>query len=229
MTVPATCAFDQISVCSAVTDSYEYDAYGNSFTVSGSTPNNYLYRGEQYDPDLGLYYLRARYYNPATGRFMSRDPFGGYLSVPFSQHAYNYAAADPNDWRDPSGRDLFEYAIQTSKAPSATAYLNTFGCIASIGFAAAASELDAWSATGVLSATYGCVSSYIWPGGAFALKLKTALDFGACAASLAQAVNDITQEALHGDVSNETFYTDAIGGVLGCAVTNIGRVLNGGH
>jgi YD repeat-containing protein len=35
------------------TDEYEYDAYGNSFTKTGSTPNNYLYRGEQYDPDLG--------------------------------------------------------------------------------------------------------------------------------------------------------------------------------
>jgi RHS repeat-associated protein len=58
----------------AITDSYEYDAFGNSLTVSGTTPNNYLYRGEQFDPDLGLYYLRARYYNPATGRFMSRDP-----------------------------------------------------------------------------------------------------------------------------------------------------------
>jgi RHS repeat-associated protein len=57
-----------------MTDEYEYDAYGNSFTKQGATPNNYLYRGEQYDPDLGLYYLRARYYNPVTGRFMSRDP-----------------------------------------------------------------------------------------------------------------------------------------------------------
>ena len=52
----------------AVTDSYEYDAFGNEFTTSGTTPNNYLYRGEQFDKDLGLYYLRARYYNPATGR-----------------------------------------------------------------------------------------------------------------------------------------------------------------
>ncbi|HXX18087.1 MAG TPA: hypothetical protein VEJ46_01670, partial [Candidatus Acidoferrum sp.] len=42
-----------------VTDQYEYDAFGNSFTVSGTTPNSYLYRGEQFDSDLGLYYLRA--------------------------------------------------------------------------------------------------------------------------------------------------------------------------
>jgi RHS repeat-associated protein len=57
-----------------VTDSYEYDAFGNEFTVSGTTPNEFMYRGEQFDSDLGLYYLRARYYNPLTGRFMSRDP-----------------------------------------------------------------------------------------------------------------------------------------------------------
>jgi RHS repeat-associated protein len=35
------------------------------------------YRAEQYDSDLGLYYLRARYYNPYTGRFLSRDPVNG--------------------------------------------------------------------------------------------------------------------------------------------------------
>jgi RHS repeat-associated protein len=57
-----------------VTDTYEYDAFGNDVYHTGTTPNNYLYRGEQYDSDLGLYYLRARYYNPLTGRFLSRDP-----------------------------------------------------------------------------------------------------------------------------------------------------------
>lgn len=66
---------DLTSSTGNVTDRYEYDAFGNRFTVSGSTPNNYLYRGEQWDPDLGLYYLRARYYNPLSGRFLSRDPF----------------------------------------------------------------------------------------------------------------------------------------------------------
>jgi YD repeat-containing protein len=46
-----------------VTDSYEYDAYGNHWTVDGSTPNNMLYQGEEWDPDLSLVYLRARYMN----------------------------------------------------------------------------------------------------------------------------------------------------------------------
>jgi YD repeat-containing protein len=49
-----------------VTYTYSYDAFGNQVSRTGTTPNNYLYRDEQYDPDLGLYYLRARYYNPLT-------------------------------------------------------------------------------------------------------------------------------------------------------------------
>ena len=88
-----------------VTDSYEYDAFGNSFTKTGSTPNNYLYRGEQYDSDLGLYYLRARYYNPATGRFLSRDPENGHIKDPASLHKYLYANGDPVNRIDPFGRE----------------------------------------------------------------------------------------------------------------------------
>jgi len=42
-----------------VTDTYDYDAWGNVVNTTGTTPNAYLYRGEQYDPDLGLY-LPAR-------------------------------------------------------------------------------------------------------------------------------------------------------------------------
>jgi RHS repeat-associated protein len=87
-----------------VTDEYEYDAYGNSFTKQGTTPNNYLYRGEQYDSDLGLYYLRARYYNPMTGRFVSRDPEDGIDTDPATLHKYDYAGGDPVNAIDPTGR-----------------------------------------------------------------------------------------------------------------------------
>jgi RHS repeat-associated protein len=104
MTVVTTCTIDQAPRDTAITDSYEYDAFGNKFTVSGTTPNNYLYRGEQYDPDLGLYYLRARYYNPLTGRFLSRDPEDGTPYDPASLHKYLYARGDPVNASDPEGR-----------------------------------------------------------------------------------------------------------------------------
>lgn len=71
----ASGAAEVTNAAGAVTDTYDYDAFGNLLNSTGSTPNVYKYRGEQYDADLGLYYLRARYYNPQTGRFMSRDPY----------------------------------------------------------------------------------------------------------------------------------------------------------
>jgi RHS repeat-associated protein len=65
--------------------------------------------GEQYDSDLGLYYLRARYYNPLTGRFMSVDSEAGQ-----GQRRYEYAGADPVDGLDPSGNeDIIEWALLT--------------------------------------------------------------------------------------------------------------------
>jgi RHS repeat-associated protein len=91
-------------VSGAVTDTYEYDAFGNQISHTGTTPNAYLYRGERYDADLGLYYLRARWYNPATGRFMTRDPYQGSIYDPASLHRYNYARANPANFIDPSGR-----------------------------------------------------------------------------------------------------------------------------
>jgi len=67
--------------------------------------------GEQYDSDLSLYYLRARYYNPQTGRFLSRDPENGKPTDPKTLHKYLYASGNPVNRIDPRGReDLVEYA-----------------------------------------------------------------------------------------------------------------------
>src|SRR5438477_2196902 len=55
----------------AVTDRYDYDAFGNIISQAGSTPNVYLYSGEELEPNIGFYYLRARYMNPQSGRFVS--------------------------------------------------------------------------------------------------------------------------------------------------------------
>jgi RHS repeat-associated protein len=105
-----------------VTDKYEYDAFGNDVYHTGTTPNNYLYRGEQYDSDLGLYYLRARYYNPATGRFLSRDPAEAKLTDPATLHRYLYAGGDPINRVDPMGEEAFLESKLLKKIITVTYY-----------------------------------------------------------------------------------------------------------
>ncbi len=97
-----------------VTDTYDYDAFGNLLHSTGTTPNNYLYAGEELDPDLHVYYLRARYMNAATGRFLSVDPYLGDLTDPISLHRYLYAAADPVNNRDPNGEQFDMISISIS-------------------------------------------------------------------------------------------------------------------
>jgi RHS repeat-associated protein len=88
------------------TDTYDYDAFGNLIHQTGTTYNNYLFAGEQFDPDLNFYYNRARYLSVSTGRFWSMDSFEGNTQDPVSLHKYLYAGNDPIDRIDPSGKDF---------------------------------------------------------------------------------------------------------------------------
>jgi len=86
-----------------VTDSYHYDAWGNALAGgSGTTKNPFRYTGQQMDQD-GKYFLRARYYNSGTGRFLSQDPVMGSESDPISLHRYLYAGDDAVNFVDPTG------------------------------------------------------------------------------------------------------------------------------
>ncbi|HLA82761.1 MAG TPA: RHS repeat-associated core domain-containing protein, partial [Thermoleophilia bacterium] len=95
--------------------SYSYDPFGGLRSASGSWPNDFRFTGQQFDQATGLYYLRARYYDPATGRFISRDAFPGYAINPASLHPYSYAENNPTNWVDPSGEcpQCLLNAIQT--------------------------------------------------------------------------------------------------------------------
>jgi RHS repeat-associated protein len=88
-----------------VTDRYDYDAFGLLIHQTGTTPNVYLYAGEQFDSALGFYYNRARYMNASTGRFFTMDSFEGRSGDPFSLHKYLYAKANPINRIDPSGHE----------------------------------------------------------------------------------------------------------------------------
>ena len=80
------------------TASYRYAAFGNNRGVTGTINNPFLFTGQQLDAETGLYYLRARYYHPEFGIFLSRDPRFALTHSP-----YGYANNNPVGLTDPSG------------------------------------------------------------------------------------------------------------------------------
>ncbi|MBV6390993.1 MAG: hypothetical protein KPEEDBHJ_00197 [Anaerolineales bacterium] len=95
----------------AVTDTYSYTAFGEIYNQTGTTANSYLYTGQQFDPSTGLYSLRARFYNPSWGRFLSQDTWAVNYSNPIELNRYGYAAGNPIKYIDPSGYTLAESGI----------------------------------------------------------------------------------------------------------------------
>ena len=65
-----------------------------------------MFDAEQFDPDLSLYYLRARYYRQGVGRFMTADTYEGKATEPATLHRYTYVANDPDNKVDPSGHQF---------------------------------------------------------------------------------------------------------------------------
>src|SRR5205823_1374294 len=102
---------DQLGSTRAMTDAsgsvvatYTFDAYGNITSQTGNVSNPFLYSGQYRDAESGLYYLRARYYDPTTGQFLSRDPMLNRTWMP-----YSYAANDPANLTDSSGLDAGDF------------------------------------------------------------------------------------------------------------------------
>jgi RHS repeat-associated protein len=87
-----------------ITDGYTYSAFGELLAHTGSDPQPYTFAGEPYNPNIGFYYNRARWLDPRVGRFTGMDPFRGVEHDPASLHRYLYAADDPINKVDPSGR-----------------------------------------------------------------------------------------------------------------------------
>src|SRR5262249_2492420 len=75
----------------------------NLSASSGSTDNPYRFTGERLEAGADLYNLRARWMDPVTGRFISRDAFPGSLTDPATLHSYAYAGDDPVNRIDPTG------------------------------------------------------------------------------------------------------------------------------
>jgi RHS repeat-associated protein len=80
---------------------YAYTPYGSLSSSSGTASTPLLYAGQYRDSESGFYYLRARYYDPATAQFLSKDPATAVTMTP-----YSYVGGSPLNWTDPRGFDV---------------------------------------------------------------------------------------------------------------------------
>jgi RHS repeat-associated protein len=87
------------STTGTMANTYTYDSFGNLIATTGALMNAFQYTARDYDPETGLRYHRARYYDPAVGRFLSEDPIGFNGGINF----YSYVANDPVNFMDQGG------------------------------------------------------------------------------------------------------------------------------
>jgi RHS repeat-associated protein len=103
-----------LDAAAAIAQAYTYSAYGQLLAIHnaaaqlvGTAPaaalTANLYSGEYFNAAINQQYLRARWYDPATGRFNRLDPFAGLLRDPQGLHKYVYCHSSPTASHDPTG------------------------------------------------------------------------------------------------------------------------------
>ena len=82
---------------------YRYDVYGDFQLTGTSQGNPYTFIGRRYDPEIGLYYYRGRYYSPIIGRFLQTDSIG----YSDGMNLYTYVLNSPTYYTDPFGLKVY--------------------------------------------------------------------------------------------------------------------------
>nr|WP_254352269.1 polymorphic toxin-type HINT domain-containing protein [Paenibacillus dendritiformis] len=105
-----------------VLNRYTYDIWGNPLIQEEQVPNIFRCSGEYWDAATELQYLRARWYDPSIGRFLTEDTYEGEINNPLSLNLYTYVYNNPLIYSDPTGN--FVYPI----SPAATCAADMANC-----------------------------------------------------------------------------------------------------
>ena len=98
-----------------LTNSYQYDSYGNLTSGTADGVNYYGYNGESTNVKTGLQYLRARYYNAENGTFTTEDSDLGTTKNPLTRNRYAYTSNNPVNYDDPTGHSWWKKAVSAVK------------------------------------------------------------------------------------------------------------------
>ena len=98
-----------------LTNSYQYDLYGNLTSGTADGVNYYGYNGESTNVKTGLQYLRARYYNAENGTFTTEDSDLGTTENPLTRNRYAYTSNNPVNYDDPTGHSWWKKAVSAVK------------------------------------------------------------------------------------------------------------------
>ncbi|MEO7100839.1 MAG: tandem-95 repeat protein [Luteolibacter sp.] len=213
-------------------ETYDYDAYGtliglskrnattgelesSNLTNPANTPTSeFLYTGEQWDADLGMYFLRARYLNTNTGRFHTQDTYEGQNGEPLSLHKYLYANGNPVLFLDPSGNESLQ------SLTLATSFQLTLGRMA---FGAILGGVDGVvngdSPSGIIGKIVfgGLSGAYGGPLIKAAWKAGGILKYGIIAAGIASSISQIDQifdNISNGQIGRATWNTAMLSGMI---------------
>jgi len=107
----------------SIANTYSYNSFGNLTASTGSLTNPFQFTAREHD-ESGLYFYRARYYDPSSGRFLSEDPIG---LAGGDVNSYNYAASSPTNFVDPSGLDYTTSKSAVGPAVYVNASITMYG------------------------------------------------------------------------------------------------------
>lgn len=159
-------------------NTYDYDIWGNPTVTEEADQygNPFRYAGEYWDEGIGLQNLRARWYDPSIGRFITEDTWEGRVNHPDSQNPYIYVINNPLIYVDPSGH-----------------FVETIVDIASFAYDAYEFVKDpSWSNAGYVALDVASAAIPFVPSGSSAIRATSKV------ASKADDVSDAVSSAVKG-------------------------------